>query len=118
MLPSVTFAINASVNSGMGFSPFEILYGQRPHFPLSPLGLPSDMTSVPADMVSYIKSQESKLDTIRKEMKAITTKSKEKMVEKANERVNELKLAKGDYVYLHSEPTGRGQKLQNKYTGP
>ena len=38
-LPSIAFAINQSVNSTLGYSPFEIVFGYRPRFPLSPVSL-------------------------------------------------------------------------------
>lgn len=38
-LPSIVFAINQNVNSTLGYSPFEIVFGYRPRFPLSPVSL-------------------------------------------------------------------------------
>jgi hypothetical protein len=34
VLPAITFAINASVNSSTKYSPFEVVFGSRPNFPL------------------------------------------------------------------------------------
>jgi hypothetical protein len=34
VLPAITFAINASVNSSTKYSPFEVVFGSRPKFPL------------------------------------------------------------------------------------
>lgn len=84
----------------MGFSPFEILFGQRPHFPLSSLVLPSDIVTIPKDMKAYVESQQRKLNIIRHEMKSISTNTKAKMVERANKQIL---LTKGEYVYLLAE---------------
>ena len=35
MVHSVVFSMNHSVNTSNGYSPFEIIYGQRPKFPLT-----------------------------------------------------------------------------------
>ena len=35
VLPSITFSFNQSVNASTGYSPHEIVFGHRPHFPLT-----------------------------------------------------------------------------------
>ncbi|KAK3093847.1 hypothetical protein FSP39_020940 [Pinctada imbricata] len=44
LLSSVSFAINQSVNSSTGYSPFEIVFGTRPKFPLISESVSSNLT--------------------------------------------------------------------------
>ena len=118
LLSSVTFAINQSVNSTLGYSPFEIVYGSRPKFPLLSVSGTTNLTSVPKDCQEYITKTSRRLEVIRQHVKDNVEVSKAKMVEKVNEKVNSLTLSAGDYVYLHTQPTGAAQKLQPQYSGP
>ena len=54
VLPCITFSINQSVHTGSKYSPHEIIYGQRPKFPLSP-PTPPDFDTIPQDMRSYVR---------------------------------------------------------------
>ncbi len=117
VLPSVTFSINQSVNTTSGYSPHEIIYGQRPHFPLT-AQKPADMDSIPIEARTYVRKHAEKLNIIRTEMRNNVLKSQRNMLDRANETTHPLNVAPGDYVYLHTENTCVGQKLQNKYTGP
>ncbi|KAK3105335.1 hypothetical protein FSP39_022873 [Pinctada imbricata] len=118
LLSSVTFAINQSVNSSAGYSPFEIVYGSRPKFPLLPSSRTTDLTSVPKDCQEYISKFSLRLEVIRQHVKDNMEASKAKMVQRANENVNSLALSAGDYVYLYTQPSGAAQKFQPKYSGP
>ena len=41
------------------------------------------------------------------------------MLENANKDItNDIKFTEGDYVFLHEQPTGQGQKLKPKFSGP
>ena len=66
MVNSVAFSMNNSVNSSMGYSPFEIIYGQRPKFPLSANSYSLDLKSVPKDFHSYLEQKEQVLTFVRK----------------------------------------------------
>lgn len=55
ILPSVTFALNTSVNS-TGYSAFEILYGDRLAFPLSTHTPESDILGIPKTMHTYVNN--------------------------------------------------------------
>ena len=49
ILQCVIFSRNNTVNSSLGYSPFEIVYGRRPNFPLSNHNRNSDLNSLPKD---------------------------------------------------------------------
>ncbi|CAC5392023.1 unnamed protein product [Mytilus coruscus] len=54
-LYSVLFSMNSSVNNSIDFSPFEILYGKRPYFPLIQFNRES-FKDIPVDMLNNILS--------------------------------------------------------------
>ncbi len=56
VLPAVIFSINCSVNSTVGYSPYEIIFARRPQFPLANIPT-SVLTSVPKDMHTYLSQQ-------------------------------------------------------------
>ncbi|MCG8077951.1 MAG: DDE-type integrase/transposase/recombinase, partial [Candidatus Thiodiazotropha taylori] len=117
ILPCITFSINQSVHSGSKYSPHEIIYGQRPKFPLSP-PTPPDFDTIPLDMRTYVRKHADKLSIIRSEVKNNILSSQQKMLERANKNSDPLPIKEGDYVFLLTERTGVGQKIQNKFTGP
>ena len=117
MLSPILFSMNCSVNTSLGYSPYEILFGSRPKFPL--VNYHSEPTStVTKDTETYLNAKINKINIIRTEVMENTLKSKNKMVEKANTQLRPLLLQKNDYVFLHKEPTGKAHKLQNNYAGP
>ena len=117
ILPAIVFSMNSCVNAGTNYSPFEVVYGKRPHFPLStPRNI--DFKDIPKDAHVYLKQMYNKLSVIRTEVKSNVETAKAKMVERENQTISPLKISVGDYVYLQEEPTGQGRKLQAKYTGP
>ena len=84
VLPGIVFSINNTPNSTLKFSPFEIVYGTRPKFPLSLHVKDTDFSSLPKDCHSYLKNHVEKLNIIRKEVEKTTLNSKLKMLERAN----------------------------------
>jgi putative transposase len=118
MLPPIVFSINNTVNSSLGYSPHEIVFGQRPRFPLSPDSLGADLSTLPANYHHYIKSHNKRLQVIRTEITSNVEEAKVRMIDRANATTNPLALSVGDYVYMHSEPTGKGAKLKPTYAGP
>ena len=118
MVNSVVFSMNNSVNTSMGYSPFEIIYGQRPKFPLSANSYSFDLKSVPKDFHSYLEQKEQVLTFVRKDVKDHLVKSKQDMLNRANDKAKMLELTKGDYVYLDDLPSGLAKKLRNYYSGP
>ena len=118
MLAPIVFSMNNTVNSSLGYSPHEVVFGQRPRFPLSPTSLGPELSTLPVDCHHYIKAHHKRLQVIREEITHNVEHAKSKMLERANKNTNPLALAVGDYVYMHSEVKGRGAKLKPNFTGP
>jgi hypothetical protein len=115
-LSAIVFAMNSAVNASLGFSPYEILFGQRPKFPLT-TQLPN-FENFHKDIKSFMKGHIEKLEIIRQMTKENALDKKKKMENSANKTANDINIKEGDYVYLQVEPTGEGQKFQNKFAGP
>ena len=110
-LPSIVFAINQSVNYTLGYSPFEVVFGYRPRFPLSPVSLTGNLHSLPKDCQEYMASFLEKLRTIRTEVQNNIEANKETMVARANLKSHPLNLNVGDYVFLSIPTVGPAYKL-------
>ena len=117
MLPGIVFSINCCVNPGSKYSAFEIIYGKRPNFLLSPSYI-VEFKDIPKDTHSYIQNCVSCLTVIREQVKANTLVAQQKMETIENENMHELKLSVGNYVYLTREPGGQGRKCQHTFDGP
>ena len=118
VLPAVVFSINSSFNSSSLYSPFEILYGQRPHFPLTNMLPVTNFQGVPQSLHSYMSTFCDKLRIIREAILTNIEKSQKAMEQRENSRLCEIKLTTGDYVYLSKELTGQGRKLKPNFDGP
>lgn len=115
-LPAVVFAMNTSANSSSGFSSYEIIYGQRPKFPLTnPI---RNFETMNKGIQTYMKEHTEKLNVIRKIAKENVDYKAEKMVASANKTSKELNIQERSYVYLQTKTSGEGQKLQNRFSGP
>lgn len=112
----MVFAMNTSANSSSGFSSYEIIYGQRPKFPLTnPI---RNFETMNKGIQTYMKEHTEKLNVIRKIAKENVEYKAEKMVTSANKTSKELNIQERSYVYLQTETSGEGQKLQNRFSGP
>lgn len=112
----MVFAMNTSANSSSGFSSYEIIYGQRPKFPLTnPI---RNFGTMHKGIQTYMKKHTEKLNVIRKIAKENAEYKSEKMVTSANKNSKELNIAERSYVYLQTETSGKGQQLQNRFSGP
>lgn len=63
---AIVFSINNAVNSSLGYSPFEIVYAQRPKFPITPIV--SDLHAIPRDHHVYLKQKQAVLDMLRQDV--------------------------------------------------
>ncbi|XP_063411582.1 uncharacterized protein LOC134694500 [Mytilus trossulus] len=117
MLPGIVFSINSCVHSGSKYSAFEIVFGKRPNFPLSPSYI-VDFKDIPKDVKTYIENLDARLNIIREHVNLNTLVAQRKMVEIENKNAHELDLTVGDNVYLSREPVGQGRKFQHIYDGP
>lgn len=59
-----------------------------------------------------------KLDIIRQMTRENSLDKKGKMEHLASKTLYDIDIKEGDYVYLQVEPTGKGQKFQNRFAGP
>lgn len=117
-LNSVIFSINSSVHASLGFTPYEIVFGCRPCFPLSTPHKAEKLDSVPSDCHSYVKELDARLNLIREQVRENNSKSQARMCQDKNTNVRSLQIAEGDFVYLKTDTTGKGSKLHNSYEGP
>ena len=117
-ISSVVFSMNSSVNSSLDYSPFEIVYGKRPSFPLSTVKYDANAKDIPPNVQTYMHEITQKIHQIRDIVKENSELSGLKMEERENQIIHPLKLSIGDYVYLHKEPVGPGRKLQPIFSGP
>lgn len=116
VLQFVLFAMNSSVNNSLGYSPFEVIYGHRLQFPLTPFSRDINFNSIPKDCHSYMERHLRDLDTIRQEIRTNSSHAKFNMETRSTQEPHGLKS--GDYVYMSKEPTGVGKKLQDQFAGP
>jgi hypothetical protein len=107
------FSINCSVNSSLGYSPFEIVFGSRPKFPLVNYHLEPSVLS--KDLATFISIKLRKINIIRSEILDNVQKSKDTMLHNANKDLRPLSLQKHDYVFLQKENV---HKLQDQFSGP
>ncbi|VDI06699.1 Hypothetical predicted protein [Mytilus galloprovincialis] len=89
VLPAITFSMNASINSSTKYSPYEIIYGTRPKFPLC-LSHQTDFSTLPDDYRDYVEKQAKKLDIIREEIRTNAQRSGELMMDRYNKKTNPL----------------------------
>ena len=116
MLQAITFSFNVSPNASTKYSPYEVLYGFRPKFPLCDMS--DNFKTIPAEFESYVNELSRKLTVIREEVATNAIKAGKLMEQRENKKTNPLTLSVGDYVYMLIDQTGKGRKLQPKYAGP
>ena len=67
-LPAVVFAMNIAVNESTGYSPFEVIFGERSKFPLSSHS--TELRSVPVSIRDYLKQKIAHINIIQQQVKA------------------------------------------------
>ena len=112
------FSINVTPHASLKYSPFEIIFGKRPTFPVArAVDIPEFRTRA-NDLDKYLGDLIERLDYIRSEVRENSDRAAEKMERAVNEKLNVLALSPGDYVYLDKEPRGQGRKLKPTFAGP
>ena len=107
---SVVFAINNSVNASLGYSPFDVVFAQRPKFPLV-VSTRHTFQTLPKDIAPYIESKQELLPLICDNIYDNLVKYKDNMISRANTNKEILKLSPGDYVYHTDKSSVSTKKL-------
>ena len=99
VLPQTEFAFNNSVNRSTGCTPFEVVFGFRPHTPLNlhSLTLPARPGEAALDFSSYMKN-------IHEEVKRRLSLSTEAYSTAANTRRKDRQFQVGDMVLIRLKP--------------
>lgn len=123
-LPAIRFSIMSSCLDGLGFSPYQLLYGRTPRLPRDDI-IPVD-TGVPADVREYFNSQREVIREIREMFDYRQSKVDARMRfnrDKSQGR-RPTKLKVGDLVYHTRDYYGKSKlqrglvKLLGKFQGP
>lgn len=116
-LHSVVFAMNNAVHAGLGYSPFEIVFAQRPKFPLV-ISPQVTFQTLSKDVDQYLASKLKLLTQIREHVHENLEQYQERMIQNTNAGRQILELTIGDYVYVTDESGGPAKKLRNHFKGP
>ena len=114
----VSIKLNSSVNASSNYSPYEVVYGRRPHFPLKNMMRNAMFKGLPSSIHAYLVEFSHRLQTIRDAVKHNIEQAQKLMLEKANQESHEVEFKIGDYEYIAITPTGQGRKLKPIYAGP
>ncbi|VFQ58232.1 unnamed protein product [Cuscuta campestris] len=118
LLPWAEYALNTSVHSGLGVTPFEALYGRPP-----PTFLPYRPGESKVPEVDHVlKERDAMLRRLREHLRA----AQQRMTEAANRHRREVQFEVGALVLLklqppyrqHSVARRKSQKLAQRYYGP
>ncbi|RWS22906.1 pol polyprotein-like protein [Leptotrombidium deliense] len=111
ILPFVTFAYNSSRQESMRFSPFELIFGREPNFPID-VALNTNN--------NYVKKQSDHINKMRGEALEYLKQSQIKNKELYDKKHRSVKFKPGEYVYVKT-PTrkvGLSEKLLHQFYGP
>jgi hypothetical protein len=100
MLPAITFSFNISPNDSTKYSPYEVVYGFRPKFPLNTSKLGIDFNSLHVDYHSYMNQKFDQLNLIRDTACDNAKEAGKAMTERTNKSSDPLTLDIGDFVYM------------------
>ena len=117
-LPMIAAGYRASVNPSRGYSPFELMYGQRARLPIE--SLLSNTLPAHERLSTNAEKLANKLGLMRKSAKAAAQASREKATARINKSRNATQLDVGQRVYLRREKVGAQEdhKTAPLFSGP
>ncbi|KAJ1084147.1 hypothetical protein NDU88_004300 [Pleurodeles waltl] len=117
LLPCILFAYREVPQKGVGFSPFELLYGYAVRGPLSIVkeGWEKAPKKPPQDVVSYMLALHKQTQRFWKQAKSNIKASQEVMKEWYDQKYTLVEFSPGDKVWV-MEPV-EPRALQNRWTG-
>jgi len=117
-LPMIAAGYRASVNPSRGYSPFELMYGQRARLPVE--SLLSDALPAHERVSADAENLANKLGIMRKSAQAAAQDSREKATARINKSRNTTQLNVGQRVYLRRERVGTNEdhKTAPIFSGP
>ena len=121
LLPEIGHAFRTSVLKQIDYTPFEVVFGQKPRLPIDETLLPP--TSLPTNAKSYFNKMESKLRILRETVRRyqIEAHKQTAKIHDAKYTVKEPKFCVGDRVYLLKNPKSKikhAHKMLKKFQGP
>ncbi|KAJ1123231.1 hypothetical protein NDU88_001704 [Pleurodeles waltl] len=121
LLPCLLFAYREVPQKGVGFSPFELLYGHSVRGPLSIVkeGWEKAPKSPPQDVVSYMLALRNQTQRFWKQAQSNLEASQEVMKEWYDRNTTLVEFSPGDKVWVMEpvEPV-EPRALQDRWTGP
>ena len=117
-LPMIAAGYRASVNPSRGYSPFELMYGQRARLPIE--SLLSNALPAHERLSTNAKDLANKLGLMRKSAQAAAQASREKATARINKSRNATQLNVRQRVYLRREKVGAHEdhKTAPLFSGP
>ena len=117
-LPMIAAGYRASVNPSRGYSPFELMYGQRARLPVE--SILSDALPAHERLSTNVEDLANKLGLMRKSAQAAAQASREKATARINKSRNATQLNVGQRVYLRREKVGTQEdhKTAPLFSGP
>ena len=118
VLPMIAAGYRASVNPSRGYSPFQLMYGQRARLPIE--SLLSDALPAHERLSTNVENLANKLGLMRKSAQAAAQASREKATARINKSRNATQLNVGQRVYLRREKVGTQEdhKTAPLFKGP
>lgn len=109
MLLAIVFSINNCVSVCSKYTPFAIVFGHRPKFPLSNHLSDTNFSDFPVDY--YIRQHAKRLAVIRQTVETNMLSAQSKLKNCVNANTHPHDISNGDYVYLLKPPTGIDKKF-------